>query len=792
MKAYEKLGYFYLGREHDLETGETSSVPLLYESKDLVTHAVCLGMTGSGKTGLCISLLEEAALDGIPAIIVDPKGDLGNLLLTFPDLAPSSFAPWIDPDEAGRKGLSEEDFAAQQADLWKNGLESWDQTGERIARLREAAEVRIYTPGSRAGLPVSILSSFSAPSAAVLEDPDLLGERISSTATSLLALIGIKADPIQSREHILLSTLLEHAWSKGEDLDLAGMIQGLQDPPVTRIGVLEIESFYPARDRFDLAMKLNGLLAAPGFEAWLEGEPLDIDRMLHSDAGKPRLAIFSIAHLSDSERMFFVSLLLNQTLSWMRGRPGTKSLRAILYMDEIMGFMPPVAEPPSKRPLLTLLKQARAYGLGVVLATQNPADLDYKGLSNTGTWFLGRLQTERDRKKVLEGLEGVSSDLDRGDLEKILSGLGKRVFLLHNVHETEPVVFHTRWAMSYLRGPLTRSQIQSLMDDTREMSQEVEKSAPDPEPLPGGESPGPAADERPVLPPEVSEVFMLGSGEELSYVPGLLGSAKVDFSNRSRTIQHAEEIRFLCEMAPGDADIDWERADEISAATSVAREPAGPASYAAAPPEIGDHRAYARWKKELADVLYRTRTCDLWRSAGLDLTSLPGETERDFRIRLGEAAREERDRQAEKLEARYASKVEKIQARVTRAELTLAREREQASSSKLDTAVSIGETLISFFGGRATTSRAGRAARGFSRAAKESRDVDRAKESLASLQEDVDDLNRRLESELEELGDKLDPATEVLEPVALRPRRTDVRVAEVALAWIPLGYRRHA
>ena len=788
MKAYEKLGYFYLGRTHDLETGETSAVPLLYESKDLVTHAVCVGMTGSGKTGLCISLLEEAAIDGVPAIIIDPKGDLGNLLLTFPELAPGDFAPWIDPDEAGRKGLTEAEFAAQQADLWRNGLADWDQSGERIARLRDAAEVRIYTPGSRAGLPVSILSSFAAPGAALVADPDALGERISSTATSLLALIGVAADPIQSREHILLSTLLEHAWKEGRDMDLAGLIQALQDPPVTRIGVLELESFYPAKERFGLAMKLNGLLAAPGFDTWLEGEALDVDRILYAEDGRPRLAVFSIAHLSDTERMFFVSLLLGQTLTWMRGRPGTTSLRAILYMDEIMGFMPPVAEPPSKRPLLTLLKQARAYGLGVVLATQNPADLDYKGLSNTGTWFLGRLQTERDKKRVMEGLEGVRSSLAREDLEGILSGLGKRVFLLHNVHESEPIVFHTRWAMSYLRGPLTRAQIQTLMDPVRRAPAPAEAAAPVARAVP--ELAAPVAAERPVLPPEVSEVFLPGVAGDVSYVPGLLGSGRVDFTNRSRSMQHSREVRLLAELAPDESHVDWERADLLpAAAPAPAREPADGASFAAVPREAGDARTFRAWEKELADHLYRTQRYDLWRSRQLDATSEPGESERDFRIRLRDLAREERDRRADELRAKYQTRIERLQGRIERAELALAREKEQAASSKLDTAVSIGETLISFFGGRATTSRAGRAARGFSRAAREARDVDRAEESLEALQDDLDELNSELEAALEELEVTIDPATEELEVVSLRPRRTDVRVQEVALAWIPVGYR---
>jgi len=468
---FEKLGVFYLGRPYDLPAKQAKPGWLLYDSKDLVTHAVCVGMTGSGKTGLCLALLEEAAIDGIPAIIIDPKGDLGNLMLTFPGLTGEEFQPWINEDEARKKGLSPEDYSQAQADLWKKGLADWGQSGERIQRLRDAAEVAIYTPGSNAGVSVSILASFAAPAADVREDAELLRERINTTVTSLLGLLGIEADPIRSREHILLSTILDRTWKDGANLDLGSLIHAIQSPPVSKIGVMDIESFFPSKDRFALAMALNSLLAAPGFQAWLEGEALDIQSMMYTQEGKPRLAIFSIAHLTDAERMFFVTLLLSQMVGWMRAQSGTTSLRALLYMDEIFGYFPPVSNPPSKLPLMTLLKQARAFGLGVVLATQNPVDLDYKGLANTGTWFIGRLQTERDKARVLEGLEGASAGsgqkFDRRRMEEILAGLGNRIFLMNNVHEDEPVVFETRWCLSYLRGPLTRTHIKQLMDPVK-------------------------------------------------------------------------------------------------------------------------------------------------------------------------------------------------------------------------------------------------------------------------------------------------------------------------------------
>lgn len=460
MSDYEKLGLFYLGKSYDLDQGKRGEDLILYDAKDLTTHAMIIGMTGSGKTGLGIALIEEAAIDRIPVIAIDPKGDLTNLMLTFPDLHPDDFRPWINAEEATAKGMSVEAFAERTANTWRQGLEEWGQSGERIRRLRETVDMAIYTPGSTAGVPISVLRSFAAPPQALREDSEAYRERIQATTSSVLGLLGIDADPLTSREHVLIATILQHAWDQGQELDIAGLIRAITDPPFRSIGVMDIESFFPAKERFALGMRLNTLLASPGFNVWLQGEPLDAGRLLYTETGKPRVAIMSIAHLGDRERMFFVTMLLGDVLSWMRAQPGTSSLRAILYMDELFGYMPPLANPPSKPLLLTLLKQARAFGLGLTLSTQNPVDLDYKGLSNIGTWFIGRLQTERDKLRVMEGLEGAAAGgaFDRQAMDRLLAGLGKRIFLMRNVHENEPVVFTTCWVMSYLAGPLTRDQ----------------------------------------------------------------------------------------------------------------------------------------------------------------------------------------------------------------------------------------------------------------------------------------------------------------------------------------------
>ncbi|MFY7920985.1 MAG: ATP-binding protein [Gemmatimonas sp.] len=425
---FDTLGAFYLGKRYDIPSRTRSNDLVLYDAKDLTTHAVIIGMTGSGKTGLGVGLIEEALIDKVPVIAVDPKGDLGNLALRFPSFAASDFRPWVDPQQATNAGMTADQFAEQQASLWKNGLEGWQQDGARIQRYRDAADITIYTPGSTAGRPLSLLKAFDAPPAAVRDDAEALQERVSATATSLLALLGIDADPLSSREHILLSNLLHHAWQEGQRLDLAALIGGIQNPPFSTVGVMPLDTVFPPKDRMALAMQLNNLLASPGFTTWMQGEALDTASLLYEPSGKPRGSVISIAHLNDAERMFFMTLLLADIMAWVRTQPGTGSLRAILYIDELFGYMPPVANPPSKVLLLTLLKQARAYGLGVVLATQNPVDLDYRGLSNTGTWFIGRLQTERDKMRVMEGLEGVSGGqpFDKAAMEQTIAGLGKR------------------------------------------------------------------------------------------------------------------------------------------------------------------------------------------------------------------------------------------------------------------------------------------------------------------------------------------------------------------------------
>ncbi len=792
---FEKLGVFYLGRPYDLAAKQAKPGWLLYDSKDLVTHAVCVGMTGSGKTGLCLALLEEAAIDNIPAIIIDPKGDLGNLMLTFPSLKGEDFQPWINEDDARKKGLSPADYAKAQAELWTKGLAGWQQDGARIQRLRDAADVAIYTPGSSAGLPVSILKSFAAPAADVREDAELLRERISTTVTSLLGLLGIEADPIQSREHILLSTILDHTWKKGEDLDLAALIQAIQSPPVSKIGVMDVESFFPSKERFALAMKLNNLLAAPGFQAWMEGEALDIQSLLYTPAGKPRHAIFSIAHLNDAERMFFVTLLLSQMVGWMRAQSGTTSLRALLYMDEIFGYFPPVANPPSKLPLMTLLKQARAFGLGVVLATQNPVDLDYKGLANTGTWFIGRLQTERDKARVLEGLEGASTSagkkFDRGRMEQTLAGLGNRIFLMNNVHEDEPVVLETRWCLSYLRGPLTRTQIKTLMDPVRAAHASGGTSAPTVKPTKSTKGGA-----RPMLPPDVPQHFVplrgaKPEGSELVYAPMLSGSSQIRFSDAKSGIDSTLDVAVLAPIADGAVAVDWDKATAAELAVAdLERDPEEGSQFLALPASAGKAKSYGDWNKEFGGWLFRTQKIELFRSPSTKEVSKPGESERDFRVRLQQTGREQRDKGAETLRQKYASKIATIQERIRRAELAKEKQQAESRSSQVQAAISVGASILGAFLGRKTISasnigRVTTAARSAGRVMKESKDVGAAEENVAALQQQLADLEAQFKSESDALAAATDPLNEKLETISIKPTKANIVVKLVALAWTP-------
>ncbi len=792
-ESYEKLGSFYLGREYDLAAGETKDATILYDAKDLTTHGVIVGMTGSGKTGLAVAMLEEAAIDGIPVLAIDPKGDLGNLLLTFPKLAASDFEPWVDEQEAARRGRSVSEEAAATAKLWKDGLAKWGQGPARIRSYAKAAERTLYTPGSSAGTPLRVLRSFDAPPAAVRENGEALAERVQGAVSGLLGLLGIDADPIQSREHILLSNLLAGAWREGRDLDLPGLIRAVQKPPFERIGVLDLESFYPAAERGRLAMTINNLLASPGFEMWTQGEALDIERLLYTEDGRPRIAVLSIAHLSERERMFFVTILLNEVITWMRAQPGSRSLRALLYMDEVFGYLPPTANPPSKTPLLTLLKQARAYGVGCLLATQNPVDLDYKALSNAGTWFLGRLQTERDKQRVLDGLEGASvasGGFDRAAVERTLSAVDSRVFLMNNVHEDAPVLFHVRWVLSYLAGPLSRAQIERLCGrKKRSAATPKPAAAAAPTPAPPEEATPAAA--RPNLPTGIAERFAAvtepaGAGEVIRYRPALLGRVVLHHA-KANVVDHWREVTFLAELDEQTRRSPFGDASHITSPPALEATPEPGARFATLPSAATRAKTWTRWSKMLETHAYREARLPLWKNRKPKLVSEVDEGEAAFRGRVRAALREERDVKVEKLRRKYAPKLRRLEEQITKAEQRVDVEEQQYKEKRLSTVVSIGTTVLGALFGRklGSVSKAGTAARRASRAAREKDDIGRAEERVELLRERLASLEANLQDDLAPLQDEIDLEALSIESITVPPRKSDIEVETLELVWLP-------
>ncbi len=795
---YEKLGTFYLGREYDLDSKKVKEALILYDSKDLVTHGVVLGMTGSGKTGLCLALLEEAAMDGVPVIAIDPKGDIGNALLTFPNLTPEEFRPWINEDEARRTGKSPDDYAAAQSALWQKGLGDWGQSADRIKKLRATVDMAIYTPGSNAGLPVSILSSLNCPPVEVMDDAEALADRIESTVSSMLGLLNVNADPIQSPEHILLSNIVAFCWKKGQNITLENLVRQIQQPPIRKVGVVDLDSFMPEAKRTALAMKLNNLLASPGFSTWLEGEALDIQRMYYTPEGKPRITIFCIAHLSDTERMFFVSLLMNQLLGWMRTQQGTTSLRAIFYMDEIYGYLPPTAMPPSKKPLMILLKQARAFGLGILLATQNPADLDYKALATLGTWWLGRLQTERDKMRVREGLEGAANTaggkFDRQLMEQTLAGLGNRVFLMNNVHEDHPVVFTVRWLMSYLSGPLSRPQIKALMDPIRPKAgaKAAAAGAEDDGFAPPGASSAATADRntlRPKLPDGASELFQPSDddGERITYTPAILRSATVMFDDAKRKITGRSIVTLVNEIDIEKQKVLWDKFVDVPKDDDLSKyesEPKENAAYADLPGPALKTTTYTSIKKDFTEWVFANHSLELFFSPLLEVYSNPGEKQDEFKVRITQTTREQRDAAIEELRTKTAKTMKSLQDKAEKAASKVDVQQAQSSGAKLSAAVEIGGSILGAIFGRKTSLVKASTINSASRAWKEGADVKAAQSELESLKADIAELEKQIADDTQRIRDQYDPATLAFEPFKLSPAKKNIQVTATGILWL--------
>ncbi len=799
----EKIGSFYLGAQYDVNASKRLEIPVNYDARDLTTHAVCVGMTGSGKTGLCVGLLEEAAMDKVPAIVIDPKGDMTNLLLQFENLSAEQFKPWLNEEDANRKGLTLDAYAQTMAKKWEDGLKDWGQSKERIRTLKSSVEYTIYTPGSSAGIPINILGSFKAPKLVFDEYAEEIRERILGTVGALLGMIGNAEDPSRSKEGILLTNLFEYYWSKNEDLDITKLIMGIQSPPMSKLGVFDMETFYPEKERFKLAMDFNALIASPSFKNWLEGEDLDIDRIYFTEDGKPRHSIFYIAHLSESERMFFVTLLLNTLVSWIRRQSGTSSLRSLLYFDEIFGYFPPTANPPSKKPLLTILKQARAYGVGAVLVTQNPVDIDYKGLSNAGTWFIGKLQTERDKMRVADGLKGALSESGKSsniDFDTLISALDSRVFLMHNVHEDAPVLFNTRWVMSYLHGPMTRPQIKALMDGKKSMDLKVtyskvnetnqtQQSSP-PQSMPV--SIDPSIDQRFLAVWKSAIEAGMGADEEkkIQYQPKVLALAKVRFYDSRREVDHVEEFSLLSSSPDEFGRVDWNNSMPISNwQQSVLNVPDHPdnieVQFEDIPESLNTSKELNRVEDEFSDWLYGTKRFEVLEHKKLKLSRKEDESVSAFLMRVETASKELRDEKIDALEERFDKKIESIHDKIRKEERDLAEAEAEKRDRRNDELINAATKIFgAVFGGRRSRSLSSvTSKRRMTRRANEK--IAESEEELVELEHDLNDLKEDLHTKIEEIKSQYEELSMQVSKVEIKPRRADVKVDKVMLVWTP-------
>lgn len=815
-------GKFYLGRIYDTEKGRTTDQPLLYDPDDLTTHAVVVGMTGSGKTGLCIDMLEEAALNNIPALMIDPKGDITNALLHFPDLSPQDFQPWVNRDQARRDGQTVEVAAAEMASRWQKGLAEWDIDQDRIRALKNAAHFAIYTPGSNAGIPVSILASLKAPPLSWEDNSELLREKISGTVTALLGLVGMEdIDPVRSREHILLANIFEHAWSKGKDLDLGELILQTQNPPFPKLGVFDVDTFFPKKERFDLAMNLNNILAAPAFQTWIEGQPLEIPELLYGPDGRPRHSAFYIAHLSDAERMFFVTLLFSAVEAWMRTQSGTPSLRALLYFDEIFGYLPPIANPPSKPPMLRLLKQARAFGVGLVLATQNPADVDYKALSNTGTWFIGKLQTETDKERLLDGLQGaMAGDLDRRAYDRLISALGKRVFLLHNVHRppgSDSQVFYTRWAMNFLAGPLTRTQIPALNElagaGIPQAAPAPPTAAPDmdqfqPIPISEGTTPlkepsMPGSSTRPSVPTGVAEYFLpnnltmtqaiKASGQSypdearilgLLYRPVVIAQAHIRFLNRKYNLDYEIHQTTLVEEPDRRGHVRWDDFPISPLETrSLDDQPDPRARFAALEAPFSDGTIMRNLKKDFQDWAYRASEVSVRANEALKVYAGPGVSSAEFRRMCSDAAREQRDAELDKIGDRFENKIDSLEAKIAREARELEEDRDELSHRKMEEMGTHAETVLSLFSKRRRSISSSLSKRRMTQKAKA--DVEESLDAIEDLEEQMAELEAEMTEALKEVEERWGETANQVSEIPIRPYKKDVNIDLFGVAWMP-------
>ena len=772
-KIYEKLGLFYLGKDLDKETMQATEALTLLKNKNFTTHAAIIGMTGSGKTGLGIGIIEEAAIDNIPSILIDPKGDMGNLCFIDSTFSAKNFEPWVE-EEAKSKEKNVSEYAGHVAKMWKEGIKSWDQDSERVAKL-QAVNKTIYTPGSSAGVAINVMSSLGKPPIEVMEDSDTFTSYLKSTTVSLLSLVGIEADPLESKEYILLAQIITKAWMNDEDISIETLIGKIIKPTFKKIGVLSLDDFYPQDARFKLATKFNSLLASPSFSLWLQGDNLDIQKLLYDENGKAKIAIFSISHLTDNERMFFVTLLLNKYIAWMRRQSGTSALKTILYMDEIYGYFPPIKNPPSKEPMLLLLKQARAFGVGVVLSTQNPIDLDYKGLSNIGTWFIGRLQTTQDIERVIDGLGGkVGASYGKGEIKTLLANLEKRTFFLKSAHLDDIRLFSTRWVMSYLKGPLKRDEITTLMQAQKE-AQSIEVETVDT--MIQKKSKLGAIEH---IDDSIDQYFEPDTSQTNEYRATLGATAKIHFYNARKGIDESRELVFSLPLDQKQKNIDWE--DAIVEEESFENYPhvaPNKASFEKLPEVVLEDKKLKDATRELKETLYREQSLVLLRCVNPKLESEVGETEANFKVRLQDVLNDKKEADIEKLQIRFEKKEKTLLTRLSRAKERVEKEESDSTSSMFEAGIAVLGALF----GKTSPTKIGRAFKKGSNILKERGDMSRAEERMATIQVDIEALEYALEDDIDELNEKYNVDNCEIETFKVKPRKTDVDVEYCAVVW---------
>lgn len=778
---YEKLKLFYIGKEKI----DDNFVPLVYKNKDLLTHAAIIGMTGSGKTGLGISLLEEAAIDNIPSIIIDPKGDMTNLLLTFPSLQGSDFEPWIEEQDASNNGLSVKEFAQNTANLWKNGLERDFQNASRIEKLKNSADFTIYTPGSDAGVQISILSSFKAPNKEVIEDNDLLVSLVNSTVSSILSLIEEKSDTT-SKESILISSIFMNYFKENKDLTLEELITLIVTPPFSKIGVFDLETFFAQSERLKLALKLNNIIANPSFKTWIEGETLDISNLLYDETGKAKVSIFSIAHLNDSQRMFFVTLLLNQMVAWMRRQEGTTSLKALLYMDEIFGYFPPNSNPPSKQPMLTLLKQARSFGIGIILSTQNPVDIDYKGLANIGTWFIGRLQTKQDKEKVIDGLSSANEgNLNKDEVMNLISNLEKRNFILKNINEDGIKIFETRWALSYLKGPISKDGIKKLMSEKKKQNIPTQKIENENQTTQINIEKGIP---KPIITSNLTEKYLYSSQNSAYYLqPYLICSCDVHYIDAPKNIDFEEKISYKIYLDENMKNIDFEEKEELGNNSFEEKEKPN-SFYYELPSFVQKEKDLKIIEKDFTDYIYRNSKLTLYKNEFLKITSKQTESLNDFKIRLQDRLNEKIDLEVEKLKVKFVKENDSIEIKLSKLYEKLQKEELQATSTTTDTIISIGTSLLgAFFGNsvinKTNIGKVATSAKGASKILKERNDVKQVENEILELQQQKEALKTLLENEIEKINLANQSSNFPIEEIFIKPKRNDIYNTKLALLW---------